>query len=179
MYIKLSDIAIHVSTGLGLNGYLVAFVCHHSSRSTLQRPLPPRWRSTIVLPYVRGLSEALRRILASMEIRVSFKPLQSIRHLVSSPKDRIPDLQRSGVVYKIPCAVCPAAYIGQTGRRLCQRLDEHKRAVKSADFNSSALAWTEGHPVDWQNVSILSCYPDSHHRLVKEAILIRTSTTVS
>ena len=75
---------------------------------------------------------------------------------MSSPKDRIPDLQRSGVVYKTPCAVCPAAYIGQTGRRLCQRLDEHKRAVKGADFNSSALAehaWTEGHPVDWQNVS--------------------------
>ena len=171
----------HVSTALGLNGYSVAFVCHHSSKSTLQRPLPPRWRSTIVLPYVRGLSEALRRILASMEIRVSFKPLQSIRHLVSSPKDRIPDLQRSGVVYKIPCAVCPAAYIGQTGRRLCQRLDEHKRAVKGADFNSSALAehaWTEGHPVDWQNVSILSCCPDSHHRLVKEAILIRTSTSI-
>ena len=168
----------HVSIALGLNGYPVAFVCHHSSKSTLQRPLPPRWRSTIVLPYVRGLSEALRRILASMEIRVSFKPLLSIRHLVSSPKDRIPDLQRSGVVYKIPCAVCPAAYIGQTGRRLCQRLDEHKRAVKGADFNSSALAehaWTEGHPVDWQNVSILSCCLDSHHRLVKEAILIRTS----
>ena len=84
----------HVSTALGLNSYPVAFVCHHSSKSTLQRPLPPRWRSTIVLPYVRGLSEALRRILASMEIRVSFTPLQSIRHLVSSPKDRIPDLQR-------------------------------------------------------------------------------------
>ena len=47
----------HVSTALGLNGYPVAFVCHHSSKSTLQRPLPPRWRSTIVLPYVRGLSE--------------------------------------------------------------------------------------------------------------------------
>ena len=171
----------HVSTALGWNGYPVAFVCHHSSKSTLQRPLPPRWRSTIVLPYVHGLSEALRRILASMEIRVSFTPLQSIRHLVSSPKDRFPDLQRSGVVYRIPCAVCPAAYIGQTGRRLCQRLDEHKRAVKGADFNSSALAehaWTEGHPVDRQNVSILSCCPDSHHRLVKEAILIRTSTSI-
>ena len=97
---------------------------------------------------------------------------------MSSPKDRIPDLQRSGVVYKIPCAVCPAACIGQTGRGLCQRLDEHKRGVKGADFNSFALAehaWTEGHPVHWENVSILSCCPDSHHRLVKEAM---TSTNI-
>ena len=38
----------HVSTALGLNGYPVAFVCHHSSKSTLQRPLPPTWRSTIL-----------------------------------------------------------------------------------------------------------------------------------
>ena len=85
------------------------------------------------------------------------------------------------MVYKIPCAACPAAYIGQTGRRPCQCLGEHKRAVKDADFNSSALAehaWTEGHPVDWQSVSILSSCPDYHYRLVKEAILIRTSTSV-
>ena len=39
-------------------------------------------------------------------------------------------------------------------------------------------AWTEGHPVDWQSVSVLSSCPDYHYRLVKEAILIRTSTSV-
>jgi len=54
-------------------------------------------------------------------------------------------------VYQIPCASCPVSYIGQTGRRLQQRLEEHKRAVRQADFNSSALAehvWTNDHPVD-------------------------------
>ena len=50
----------------------------------------------------------------------------------SRPKDVIPDMQKSGVVYKIPCASCPASYIGQTGRRLQQRLDEHKRAIRQA-----------------------------------------------
>ena len=173
--------ANHVSSALRLNGYPPAFVSRHSSRLRLQNPLSPTWKSTVVLPYVRGLSEALRRILVDMEIRVSFKPFLTIRHIVSSPKDQTPDLQKSGVVYKIPCAACPAAYIGQTGRRLCQRLGEHKRSVKDADFNSSALAehaWTEGHPVDWQSVSILSSCPDYHYRLVKEAILIRTSTSV-
>ena len=42
-------------------------------------------------------------------------------------------------------------YIGQTGRQLNQCLCEHKRAVKTADFNSSALAehaWSAGHAVD-------------------------------
>jgi len=82
------------------------------------------------------------------------------------------------VVYKIPCASCPASYIGQTGRRLQQRLEEHKRAVRSADFNSSALAehaWTNGHPVDWANVKVLANPRDSKTRLVQEAFEIRTS----
>ena len=54
-------------------------------------------------------------------------------------------------------------YIGQTGRRLDQRLCKHKRAVKTADFNSSALAehaWSAGHAVDWENVSIVNRCPD-------------------
>ena len=68
-------------------------------------------------------------------------------------------------------------YIGQTGRRLDQRLCEHKRAVKTADFNSSALAehaWSAGHAVDWENVSIVNRCP--HLRIVSEAIVIRTTS---
>ena len=87
----------------------------------------------------------------------------------------MPALQISGAVYKIPC---PCVYIGQTGRRLCQHVTEHKRAVKQADFNSSALSehvWSAGHPVDWENVSVLSNCPDYHYRLVCESFLIRST----
>ena len=104
----------------------------------------------------RGVSECVRRILVSSQIKVCYKPYQNLRTLLSRSKDQVPDLQRSGVVYKIPCAVCSKVYIGQTGRRLCQRISEHNRAVKSANFNSSTLAehaWSAGHPVDWDNVS--------------------------
>jgi hypothetical protein len=92
-----------------------------------------------VLPYVRGVSEPLRRILAPLRVRMCFKPLQTLTReslALSRPKDPIPDLQKSSVVYKIPCACCPASYVGQTSRRLGQWLEEHKR---QADFNSSAL----------------------------------------
>ena len=88
-----------------------------------------------------------------------------------------PDLQRSNIVYKIPS--CPASYIGQTGHRLQQRLEEHKWAVKSADFGISALAehaWMSDHPMDWAGVRIFSSPHDYRARLVKEAFLIRTSS---
>ena len=127
------------------------------------------------LPYVRGVSECVRRILVSTQIKVCYKPYQNLRNLLSRPKDQVPDLQRSGVVYKIPCAVCSKVYIGQTGRRLCQRISEHKRAVKSTNFNSSALAehaWSAGHPVDWDNVSIVRNCPDYNSRFLQEAVMI-------
>ena len=44
-------------------------------------------------------------------------------------------------------------------RRLRQRMKEHN---DSADFDSSALAenaWLSGHPVDWENVSLVSSCP--------------------
>ena len=69
-------------------------------------------------------------------------------------------------------------YIGQTGRRLCQRMEEHKTAVKSADFDSSALAehaLSSGQLVDLENVSILSICPNYHLRIVHEAISIRST----
>ena len=100
------------------------------------------------------------------------------RQLLCKPKDPIPDLLRSGVVYKIPCLSCPATYIGQTCRRLQQHIKEHQRAVKQADFNSSALAehaWSCEHPVDWKNTMILANPQDQTSRIVEEAVAIRTT----
>ena len=54
--------------------------------------------------------------------------------------------------YRIQHAGCQAFYIGQTGHRLKQRLDEHKRAIRQAKSNTSPLAehaWTEKHQVDY------------------------------
>ena len=59
------------------------------------------------------------------------------------------------------------------GRRLAQRVLEHKRAVRQADFNLSALAehsWTCDHPVDWCNVQVLSNARDHITRVLQEAV---------
>ena len=109
------------------------------------------WGSLVVLPYVQGVFESIRRILLPLQVRVCFKPVRTLKQLLSKPKDHIPDLQKSSVVYKIPCAECPASYVSQTGQRLDLHLEEHKKAVRIADFNSSALAehaWTNAHSVD-------------------------------
>ena len=115
-------------------------------------------------------------LLTPLKVRVCFKPLQTLRDHMLRPKDPIPDLQKSRLVYKIPCGHCSASYVGQTSRRLCQQL-EHKRAIWLANFNSSALTkhvWSKEHPVDWSGVIVLSNASDTHTRLTQEAIFIRT-----
>ena len=169
----------HISQALQLNGYPRKLLQGRPalSRSGSSNPTEePKWKSTAVIPYVHGVSESLRRILTSIKVRVCFRPAVTIKQLLSHPKDPTPDLQRSGVVYRIPCSDCPASYIGQTKRRLHQRIEEHKRAVRQADFNSSALAehaWNHSHPIDWSNIKVLSNPRDTTTRLVEEAVAIR------
>ena len=50
-------------------------------------------------------------------------------------KDAIPTLERSGV-YQLKCE-CSAVYIGQTGRKLRDRLKEHIACYKNQNLNSN------------------------------------------
>ena len=71
-------------------------------------------------------------------------------------KDRVWTEELAGVVYQIPCAGCPATYVGQTGRCLRKQMKEHRKAVESGDCANSALAtWSHHYPVDWVNIRVL------------------------
>ena len=70
---------------------------------------------TAVLPYIRGISEAIGSILTSLGIRSAFKPAHTLRHALVHVKDRAPMLDRASVVYRIPCEDCEGVYVGQTG----------------------------------------------------------------
>ena len=81
-----------------------------------------------------------RSILTPLGVRVCFKQFRTIKQLLSHQKNATPDLQRSEVVYKIPCANCSASYVGQTDTDYNNAYEEHKHTVRQADFNFSALA---------------------------------------
>ncbi|KAG0429089.1 hypothetical protein HPB47_023977 [Ixodes persulcatus] len=79
---------------------------HGSSGDTQPRPI-----ARISVPYVKGTSETLARVLRKEGIQVAHKPVSTLGRLVPRQKDRLPKEKAQGVVYKIPCAECPAAYI--------------------------------------------------------------------
>ena len=52
--------------------------------------------------------------------------LRKLKTVLPSLKPQVEKELRSGVIYEIKCAVCNAAYVGQTGRHLITRLKEHQ-----------------------------------------------------
>ena len=94
--------------------------------------------SRVTILYTQGVSEAVTRILSDINVQVHMKPFRTLRRILSHPKDRIPDDDKSSVVYKINCRDCDASYVGETGRALKTRVSEHRRAMEKRDFSASA-----------------------------------------
>jgi len=150
---------------------------HSASSSEQQQP-----RTSIVVPYVRGLSETLKRILAEMNIRVVHQPHITLRRKLVHVKDPVPPEKASGVVYSISCRECSDTYIGQTGRLLGTRLAEHRAAVKYSKTDVSAVAehvWERQHSMNFDGTTILAREHDVHRRYLLESWFIQRSSTIN
>ncbi len=102
--------------------------------STPPTPLPEelvgmffRWADPMnsqtfaVLPYIKGITEPLTRILKSHDIRVTNKPIKTLQQQFPVPKFRPRADDQRNVIYKIPCASCPWSCIGETKRSFSTR----------------------------------------------------------
>ena len=99
------------------NGYLSSFIRKHSCPTRHRQEVDVRKpRPTVTLPYIHGLSEAVRRIFTQSDIKVVFCLLITLHHMLVHPKDPVPLYQQKGVVHSRPCNGCHKVYIGQTGR---------------------------------------------------------------
>ena len=145
---------LHVSKALQDNGYPERFI--HSSHLSRPRPTSKaetEGLTTLTLPYLKGPSEAIRRVLEPLNIQTFFRLTRTLRQILCHPKDPVPAHQQAGVVYKIPCSDCSKSYIGQTGRTLAQRVKEHQRAVRT---------------FDWDNTTVIDRHAFTHPRCTME-----------
>ena len=101
----------------------------HSSQAPLSRPTDTQPSAKMILPYIQGQSEAIRRVLRGLDIKTSFTPARTLRQILSHPKDRVEPSEKTGVVYQIPCADCDKSYVGQTGRTLSQTKGTPKSSI--------------------------------------------------
>ena len=164
------------------------------------KPNEQKSRGQVVLPYIKGLSKKLSVVLRSNNIGTSFKPHTNIRNFLVHPKDKIDTQEKCGVVYQVMCGTedCGKAYIGETGRKLKTRMEEHKKDVNThshtgVSTRSVRLASTgtmhrsaitdhavdENHVIDWRDIKVLSRDSNTRSRQVREAIWIRKGNTMN
>ena len=84
-------------------------------------------------------------------VTLTFKYKNTIRSQVVSNTDRS-NIGNIGV-YLIPCKDCSSRYVGETGRNLEVRIEEHKRACRIGLENSVVArhALDASHRIDWNN----------------------------
>ena len=132
----------------------------------------PTINGFVVLPYVKGVSERIGRVLKQQSVQVSYNPQRTINSLFPRPKQQQEtDRPSSGVVYKINCSPCDFVYYGQTERSLKMRVSEHKTAVVMFDHNSKIACHVHdcNHHMDFDNVEVVGHEPHYHQWLFLEA----------
>ena len=161
----------------GNNGYPTNFIRRAMNRAPPSPTEPPQETvATVTIPYIKGTSEAIRRILSKENVRTVFRTKTTIRSILTNVKPKVPSHNKKGVIYCIPCQDCDKVYIGETGRTLQVRQKEHERHCingRSQDSAVAAHAHQELHDIDWENTSVLDYDDDFYRRKVKEALLIK------
>ncbi|XP_020913025.1 uncharacterized protein LOC110250745 [Exaiptasia diaphana] len=113
---------------------------------------------------------------------VAVKPINTIKSMISKPKDRLDDYDKTGVICQIPCADCSTVYIGETKRSLKTRVSEHERCVRLGQTDTSALsehANRLGHNINWKDTSVLGNETRWHQRKLMEAVLIAKTNKIN
>ena len=150
----------------------------------------------VLLPYIEKVTEKVSRILGKHGVNTVVKPHCTLRRLLVHPKDKVRTLKKANCVYRIPCKSCDKSYVGETGRSLGLRMEEHRKEAEKSESrpytrSSKSLAATEihksaitdhvvteNHVMDWDNIRVLDREEDRTRRWIKEAIWIRKSVPV-
>ena len=123
-------------------------------------------RKFISAPYILGASERLQRILRPFNLYLGNRSTNTIKNQLVKPKDKIKNIEKCNVVYKIECNDCNSEYIGETGRNLFTRLEEHRKDVSIGKENSQVFQHSRdtGHTFNFCETKVLQQNQNVWHR---------------
>jgi hypothetical protein len=84
----------------------------------------------VYIPYVKGVSEKLKRIGNRYNMRTIFRTKHTLRSSLRKTRPER-DPQQTAVCLQNPCE-CGRSYIGETGRPLAVRVREHTHNLKQS-----------------------------------------------
>ena len=110
-------------------------------------------RTSITVPYNKGLRESFKNIGRKFGIQVHFKSGRTLKEELVAPKDKDHITKRSGVIYRFKCdrLECDEEYIGETSRTFGEKYREHLKAPSPIHDHSNI----SGHTTSLDNFSIV------------------------
>jgi len=119
----------------------------------------------------------IRKVLMDNNIKVVNKPNTRLGEFLGSTKDKINDLEKSGI-YKVTCNDCDKFYIGQTIFSCMKRYKQHASKFKHKHYDQSAVAlhmYENGHNIDDNNVHLVQHVSNRRLLDITETIHIHTA----
>lgn len=149
-------------------------------RTNFLKNKPPKPKLTkvfnkfrIKIPYKAGFYDEVVKSCKKFKIDVIPSLSQDLKNVIRKGKDCTKKLDNTGVVYGLYCKNCPAVYVGETKRKLGQRVCEHVRDVRTKkDTVVSEHCSVSSHDMEWDNVTILDRESDWKPRLISEMLHI-------
>ena len=134
--------------------------------------------SNIRLPYLPPLLP-LQKTLRKRNINLVFKQTNTLsKSLVHNRVSNVSQNKDSGV-YVIPCKDCDSVYVGETGRDLSTRKDEHKYACRTGNINNAIAnhSLQDGHRIDFDRATLV-CHNDNfkERRVIEGALIHQLKT---
>ncbi len=83
----------------------------------------------LTIPYIAGLNENIQKVCRDFDIKTALKSGKTLRSHLTEVKDTITITTESSIVYSVPCN-CGKVYIGETTRRLEQRIKNIRMLVR-------------------------------------------------
>ncbi|KYN08455.1 hypothetical protein ALC62_00564 [Cyphomyrmex costatus] len=129
----------------------------------------------LVTLYSINLCEAFKRVGNLFNAKMAYFGLNKMNKFIRVHKDLLPKEKKRNVVYKISCDSCDATYVGQTGRKLKTRINEHKNHINHNTNSQSVITKHRleyGHDFKWDSVEVLDSERYLNRRLISECIHI-------
>ena len=168
----------HLKILLQKNGHdkkdIIKTINKHANKTTVFDTQSDE-RILSILPYVKGTTDRIGRILNKHNIQTSISLNHPKRQeILRNPKDQRPPHSASQV-YKISCS-CGLVYIGKTGRMVNLWIKEHQRDVRLKHVTQSALSEHNietGHQILFDKTTIIANITSYLPRKYREAIEIQ------
>ena len=154
--------------------------CHDKTKSKFfnnSENIANNFTNILTIPFRQELIP-LVSLLRPLKINVVFKYVDKIRNCLIKNS---PVTEKLVGVYSIPCKVCNLVYIGQTGKLLSKRIEQHKYNVRTAREYSALFKHQQihNHNIEWEKSEIIYKCNRQTERLIVEACLIKKTDTMN